>query len=71
MGRNLVIIFLVTATISFVGGKLAGQKTMASIDASMSSLLKTIEVADEINSINSKKLDKQVGPKSLISDPQL
>lgn len=71
MGRNLVIIISITAVLSFVSGKLAGKRTMDSIDASMTSLLKSIEVAEEIHILNKNLPKKSVGPRSLNADPQL
>jgi hypothetical protein len=71
MGRNLVIIISITAVLSFVSGKLAGKRTMNSIDASMTSILQSIEVAEEIHKMNKNSQKKSVGPSTFGNDPQL
>ena len=72
MGTRSVIILLLTTSLGFVTGQLAGKKAMQNIDASMDKLLSNIELADEIHKMNSKIPNaKNSGPKSLSADPQL
>ncbi len=72
MGIRFISILLLTISLSFLTGKLAGKRTMQSIDASMSGLLSNIEMVEQIHKMNNKTSPKTMGPKKLVSDdPQL
>lgn len=67
--RGLLILIL-ALILSFGLGRIAGKRTMVSIEASFSEILQNLKVVEEIELMNQINLGEK-RPKSLFSDPNL
>lgn len=71
MGRYLVIILSITAGISFLSGMLTAKRAVSNIESSMDDLFKSIELIEEVHSLNKQPAAKIQGPRRLLADPQI